>query len=51
MMSAFHPLTTEQGTQFYVGSVPISDSAAYSMNLVGAGEQRDRARRLEESRA
>ncbi len=25
-MSAFHPITTEQRTQFYVGSVPIGDT-------------------------
>jgi hypothetical protein len=28
MLSAFHPIATEQQTQFYVGFVPISDMAA-----------------------
>ena len=27
MMSAFHPIATEQQTQFYVGFVPIADIA------------------------
>ena len=49
-MSAFHPIATEQRTQFYVGFVPQADSrtAANSTlfdHLVGAGEQRRRHRK------
>jgi hypothetical protein len=28
MMSAFHPIATEQQTQFYVGFVPTADSCS-----------------------
>jgi hypothetical protein len=28
MMSAFHPIATEQRTQFYVGLVPLPDSCS-----------------------
>ena len=34
-MSAFHPIATEQRTQFYVGSVPITEVAVLD-HFVGA---------------
>ena len=36
MMSAFHPITTEQRTQFYVGSVPTAE-VRVSFENFGAG--------------
>jgi hypothetical protein len=44
MTSAFHPIATEQRTQFYVGFVPDSDIHWTRLfdHLVGAGEQRGR---------
>src|SRR6478609_3755747 len=45
MMSAFHPIATEQQTQFYVGFVPTSDvSAAQNRELFRVEARRDQAR-------
>jgi hypothetical protein len=42
MMSAFHPIATEQRTRFYVGSVPIGDSLAVtSFEMLSRPDPRD----------
>jgi hypothetical protein len=39
MMSAFHPIATEQRTQFYVGFVPEADiGAPLGILMISAGE-------------